>query len=69
MTCKEKGQTRPFELEEGRLDDRDEAFFWIGRAVDGRDPLIVPIKSYPLLDPLREAPRFEALLGKLNLLD
>ena len=45
----------------------DEAFTWIGRAVDGRDPIIVPIQSYPFLDPLRADPRFRALLRKMNL--
>jgi len=45
----------------------DEAFTWIDRAVEGRDPIIVPIKSYPFLDPLRADPRFHALLRKMNL--
>jgi hypothetical protein len=44
-----------------------EAFTWMDRAIDGRDPIIVPIKSYPFLDPLRADPRFHALLRKMNL--
>ncbi len=44
-----------------------EAFTWIDRAIEGRDPIIVPIKSYPFLDPLRTDPRFHALLRKMNL--
>ncbi len=37
------------------------------RAIDERDPMIIPIKSYPFLDPLRSDPRFTALLRKMNL--
>ncbi len=44
-----------------------EAFTWMERAIDARDPMIVPIKSYPFLDPLRTDPRFHALLRKMNL--
>jgi len=49
------------------LGNVDEAFTWIDRAIEGRDPIIVPIKSYPFLDPLRADPRFRALLRKMNL--
>ena len=49
------------------LGHMDEAFTWLDRAVEGRDPIIVPIKSYPFLDPLRADPRFHALLRKMNL--
>ncbi len=33
------------------LDDWDAAFQWWGRAVELRDPLIVPIKTFPFFDP------------------
>jgi len=36
----------------------ERAFEWLGRAIDARDPLIMPIKSFPYLDPLRTDPRF-----------
>jgi tetratricopeptide (TPR) repeat protein len=49
------------------LGNVDEAFTWMDRAIDGRDPMIVPIKSYPFLDPLRADLRFHALLRKMNL--
>jgi serine/threonine-protein kinase len=44
-----------------------EAFTWMERAIDARDPMVMPIKSYPFLDPLRTDPRFHALLRKMNL--
>jgi len=44
-----------------------EAFTWMERAIDARDPMVMPIKSYPFLDPLRTDPRFRALLRKMNL--
>jgi hypothetical protein len=37
------------------------------RAIDGRDPTIVPIKTYPVLDPIRSHPRFHGCLRKMNL--
>jgi serine/threonine-protein kinase len=49
------------------LGDIDAAFEWLDRAIDARDPLIMPIKSFPYLDPLRGDPRFTALLRKMNL--
>jgi tetratricopeptide (TPR) repeat protein len=49
------------------LGELDRAFEWLDRAVDGRDQLMMPIKSYAFLDPLRSDPRFAALLRKMNL--
>jgi tetratricopeptide (TPR) repeat protein len=49
------------------LGNVDEAFTWMDRAIDARDPIIVPIKSFPFLDPLRTDQRFHALLRKMNL--
>jgi len=49
------------------LGDRDAAFEWLDRAIEGRDPLIVPIKTYYFLDPVRDDPRYLALLRKMNL--
>jgi TolB-like protein/Tfp pilus assembly protein PilF len=49
------------------LGEIDSAFEWLDRAVDGRDQLMMPIKSYAFLDPLRPDPRFAALLRKMNL--
>ena len=49
------------------LGEIDQAFTWMERAIDDRDPIIIPIKSYPFLDPVRNDPRFAALLRKMNL--
>lgn len=49
------------------LGEIDAAFTWMERAIDDRDPIIIPIKSYAFLDPLRADPRFAALLRKMNM--
>jgi TolB-like protein/predicted Ser/Thr protein kinase len=49
------------------LGEWDAAFEWLDRAVEGRDPFAVPIKSFLYLDPVREDPRYHALLRKMNL--
>jgi hypothetical protein len=49
------------------LGEIDAAFEWLNRAVDECDQLLMPIKSYRFLDPIRSDPRFTALLRKMNL--
>ncbi len=49
------------------LGETDQAFEWLDKAIEARDPMVVGIKSYAFLDPLRSDPRFAALLGKMNL--
>jgi serine/threonine-protein kinase len=49
------------------LDDRDAAFEWMERAIETRDPIIMPIRTFPFLDPLRGDARFRTLLGKMHL--
>jgi tetratricopeptide (TPR) repeat protein len=49
------------------LGDWNAAFEWLDRAIEGRDPLIMPIKTYAFLDPVRGDPRYRALLHKMNL--
>jgi serine/threonine-protein kinase len=51
------------------LGNVDDAFTWMDRAIDARDPMMMPVKSYPFMDPLRPDPRFHALLRKMNLED
>ncbi len=49
------------------LREIDQAFEWMQRAVEDCDQLIMPIKTYAFLDPIRGDPRFAALLQKMNL--
>jgi TolB-like protein/Tfp pilus assembly protein PilF len=49
------------------LEEIDSAINWMDKAIDNRDSSIIPIKTYPFLDPLRDDPRFVALLRKMNL--
>ena len=49
------------------LDEWDQALIWMDRAIEARDPIIMPIKSFPFLDPVRRDPRFLGLLEKMNL--
>jgi tetratricopeptide (TPR) repeat protein len=49
------------------LGEWDAAFEWMDRAIETRDPIIMPIKSYPFLDPVRGDARYHALLRKMNL--
>ncbi len=39
------------------------------QAIEVRDPLIMPIKTYPFFDPVRGDPRYGALLRWMNLAD
>ncbi len=49
------------------LEEYDRTMDWIERAIEDRDSFIIPIKSYPCLDPLRGDPRFQALVRMMNL--
>ncbi len=49
------------------LGELDAAFQWLNRAVEECDQLLMPIKSYTFLNPIRSDARFAALLGKMNL--
>jgi TolB-like protein/tetratricopeptide (TPR) repeat protein len=51
------------------LGELEQAFAWMNRAVDERDPMMTPIRSYPFFDPIQADPRFAALLRKMNLED
>jgi TolB-like protein/tetratricopeptide (TPR) repeat protein len=49
------------------LGEIDQFFEWMGRAIDARDHMIMPIKSYAFFDPIRGDPRYTELLHKMNL--
>jgi TolB-like protein/tetratricopeptide (TPR) repeat protein len=47
--------------------ERDQAFEWLSKAYDGRDPDLMFVKDDPLLISLRNDPRFKALVRRMNL--
>ncbi|HEY3175968.1 MAG TPA: protein kinase [Candidatus Polarisedimenticolia bacterium] len=49
------------------LGDADQAFVWLGKAIDQRAANMIWIKSQPWFDPLRHDPRFPLLLRRMNL--
>ncbi len=49
------------------LGEWDQALRFLDRAVEERDPIIMPIKTYSFLDPIRDDRRFHRLLEKMNL--
>ena len=49
------------------LGDFDAAFPWLDRAVDDRDPHTLHFPCKPAYDPIRQDPRFTALLRKMRL--
>ncbi len=49
------------------LGEYDEALTWLERAVDDHSSLIVWMKVEPMFDPLRDQPRFQALLKRVRL--
>jgi tetratricopeptide (TPR) repeat protein len=51
------------------LGEIDDAFVWMDHAIEARDHMMTPIKTYPFMDPIRSDPRFAALLRKMKLED
>ncbi len=51
------------------LDEPDSAFVWLERGLQIKDTWVSFLKVNPLWDPLREDPRFEEMLRRLNLED
>lgn len=49
------------------LSDYEQALTWLERAVDERSGLIVWMKVEPMFDPVRDDPRFQALLERVRL--
>ena len=46
--------------------DHAQALQWLDTAMRVRDPGLIALKTDPLMDPLRQEPRFQAILRKLN---
>jgi TolB-like protein/DNA-binding winged helix-turn-helix (wHTH) protein/predicted Zn-dependent protease len=49
------------------LNETSAAFEYMFEAVEQRDPILIPLKSYWFFDPLRQDARYAALLSKLHL--
>jgi hypothetical protein len=49
------------------LGEIDAAFEWFDRAVEERDQNMMPVLSYAHFDPIRDDPRFAALVHKMKL--
>ena len=49
--------------------DRAKALEWLEMAWRTRDPGLVYLKTDPLMDPLRQEPRFQAILRELTFPD
>lgn len=60
---------QPFAIALGHigLGEWDEALRWMNTAVEQRDPLVIPVKSFVFLDPVRDDPRFWSILESMNL--
>jgi TolB-like protein len=51
------------------LGEKDEAFNWLQKACDERDPQVIFLKTDPSWDNLRSDPRFDAILQHMGLAD
>ena len=50
------------------LGRKDEAFGWLERSYQAQDPLLtISVNNEPMFDPLRDDPRFQDLLRRMNL--
>ncbi len=45
----------------------DRMFDWLNKAIDARDPEVTHLPSMPFYDGIRDDPRFEVLLARMNL--
>ena len=52
-----------------QLGEIDQAFTWLERAYDNRDPKLVMLKAEPYWDPVRDDPRYHDLLRRMNLVE
>ena len=49
-----------------RLGEHDKAFQWLERAYEDRTPLLLRLRIDPDFDPIRDDPRFQDLLRRMN---
>ena len=48
------------------IGETEEAFAWLERAYEEREPLLLLARTDPRLDPLRSDPRFQDLLRRIG---
>lgn len=63
------GRTQPSDLANiyVRLGDKEKAFYWFEKVFEQHDPFVLQFKVEPAFDPLRDDPRYAALLHKMGL--
>jgi serine/threonine-protein kinase len=48
------------------LGEKAQALAWLEGGYEQRDAWLVELKAWPWFDPLRDEPRFQALLRRMN---
>ena len=48
------------------LGEDEQAISWLQQAAEERDAMLPFLNTWPLVDPLRADPRFQALLRRMN---
>jgi TolB-like protein/Flp pilus assembly protein TadD len=69
QATREYGELWPYGVAEAHAyrGERDQAFEWLSKSYDARDPDLMFVKDDPLIASLHSDPRFKALLRKLHL--
>jgi hypothetical protein len=50
----------------GQLGDKDQAFVWLEKAYEKHDGRMFLLKVDPAMDPLRDDPRYDDLVRRMN---
>jgi hypothetical protein len=56
-----------FAIIEGALGDKDQAFAWLEKGFNGRDPYLARLRVDVAMDPLRSDARFKMLMRRMGL--
>jgi serine/threonine-protein kinase len=58
-----------FAMTYGQLNEKEQALAWLEKAYEERNYGMTSLKVDPIYDPLRDDPRFQSLLRRMNLLE